>query len=207
MSTPETGATVDAHEGEKKGASKLVLMLALVGGLAVGGAGGAFALGPMVAHKLVPAAGADSAHAEEESDEEAKEGEEGAAAAKPVHVIDNLVLNPAESGGQRFLLLTIAFELRDATALEEMKVRDAELRDAVLQSVGAKSVDYLADMGKRDSLKAELKAVAGNLFADAARDPKNDPKKDTKKDTKKGAKKGAGKPVVRRIYFPQFVIQ
>ena len=113
------------------------------------------------------------------------------------------MLNPAESGGQRFLLLTIAFELRDAAALEEMKARDAELRDAVLQSVGAKSVDYLADMGKRDSLKTELKAVAGKLFADAARDPKKDPNKDPKE----GVKKGAGKPVVRRIYFPQFVIQ
>jgi flagellar FliL protein len=182
MSTPETDAPADAPEG-KKGGSKLVLMLALVGGLAVGGAGGAFALGPMVAHQLVPAAGADSAHAEEEPEEEAKEGEGGAAAAKPVHVIDNLVLNPAESGGQRFLLLTIAFELKDAAALEEMKARDAELRDAVLQSVGARSVEYLADMAKRDSLKAELRGVAGKLFPDAR------------------------KPVVRRIYFPQFVIQ
>jgi flagellar FliL protein len=98
-------------------------------------------------------------------------------------VIDNLVLNPAESGGQRFLLLTIAFELKDAAALEEMKARDAELRDAVLQSVGAKSVEYLADMARRDSLKAELRGVAGKLFPDAR------------------------KPVVRRIYFPQFVIQ
>ncbi|MDF1505255.1 flagellar basal body-associated FliL family protein [Roseisolibacter sp. H3M3-2] len=183
MSNPETAAPADAPEGGKKGASKLVLILALVGGLAAGGAGGAFALGPMVAKKVAPSAAADSAHAEEEpEEEEAKEGE-GAAAAKPVHTIDNLVLNPAESGGQRFLLLTIAFELKDAAALEELKARDAELRDAVLQSVGAKSVDYLSDMTKRDSIRAELKTVAGKFFPDAK------------------------KPVVRRIYFPQFVIQ
>lgn len=204
MSNPAPDAAAES-EAPKSGPSALIMILALVGGLAVGGAGGAFALGPMVADKVVPSAGASAKHAKadahgEEGDEEAAADEEEgdgeeeeapaedhgkggeAAAAKPVHTIENLVLNPAESGGQRFLLLSIAFELKDAAALEQMKARDAELRDAVLQSVGAKSVEFLADMAQRDSLKSELKTVAGKLFPE---------------------KKG----VIRRIYFPQFVIQ
>lgn len=180
---PEVPAADDASPA--RGASKLMLILAVVGGLAAGAAGGAFAVGPLVAQKLVPHAAtpADSARSAEAGEEEhGEEGKEGEGAAKPVHTIDNLVLNPAESGGQRFLLLTIAFELKDAATLDALKARDAELRDAVLQSVGAKSVEFLADMAHRDSLKTELKAVAGKLFPD---------------------KKG----VIRRIYFPQFVIQ
>jgi len=183
---PEVPAADEASPG--KGASKLMLILAVVGGIAAGAAAGAFAVGPLVAQKLVPhvASAADSAGAHGEEEEAAEgehgEGKEGESAAKPVHTIDNLVLNPAESGGQRFLLLTIAFELKDAATLDAMKARDAELRDVVLQSIGAKSVEYLADMAQRDSLKSELKTVAGKLFPD---------------------KKG----VIRRIYFPQFVIQ
>ncbi len=181
---PETSAADEASPA--KGASKLTLILAVVGGIAAGAAAGAFAVGPLVAQKLVPhaaaaAAAADSAKAAE-GEEHGEEGKEGEGAAKPVHTIDNLVLNPAQSGGQRFLLLTIAFELKDAATLDAMKARDAELRDAVLQSVGAKSVEFLADMAQRDSLKSELKTVAGKLFPE---------------------KKG----VIRRIYFPQFVIQ
>ena len=180
---PEVPAADEASPA--KGASKLMLILAVVGGIAAGAAAGAFAVGPLVAQKLVPhAAGADSAKVAEgeEGEGEHGEGKEGEGAAKPVHTIDNLVLNPAESGGQRFLLLTIAFELKDAATLDALKARDAELRDVVLQSIGAKSVEFLADMAHRDSLKNELKTVAGKLFPD---------------------KKGA----VRRIYFPQFVIQ
>jgi flagellar FliL protein len=179
---PETPA---ADQAPPARASKLFVILAIVGGIAAGGAAGAFAVGPLVAQKLAPAAaGADSAkHAAdgEHEEDEAKDGE-GEAAAKPVHTIDNLVLNPAESGGQRFLLLTIAFELKDAASLEVLKARDAELRDAILQSVGAKSVEVLTDVTQRDSLKSELRDVAGKFF----------PEK---------------KNVVRRIYFPQFVIQ
>jgi flagellar FliL protein len=92
------------------------------------------------------------------------------------------VLNPAQSGGTRFLLLTVAFELKDEATLEELKTRDAELRDAVLVTVGAKSVEFLSDMAVRDTLKNELRGVTAKLF----------PKK---------------KNVIRRIYFPQFVIQ
>ncbi len=90
------------------------------------------------------------------------------------------MLNPAESGGTRFLLLTISFELKNAELAETMKARDAELRDAVLASLGGKSVEQLAEMSAREALKEELRDVAARLFRAGA---------------------------VKRVYFPQFVIQ
>jgi flagellar FliL protein len=181
-------------DGEKKRSlpAFVPVVLAVVVGIAAGGAGGAFFVGPLLAEGIAPKTAATAAPAgdhggegaeEGEEEQPAAEGKEGeGAAAKPVYTIDNLVLNPAQSGGTRFLLLTIAFELKDDATLEEMKTRDAELRDAVLVTVGAKSVEYLSDMAVRDTLKGELKSVAGKLF----------PKK---------------KNAIHRIYFPQFVIQ
>ena len=197
MSASPASDQPSTEEGKKRRLPAFVpVVLAIVAGIAVGGGAGAFFVGPALAEGIAPASAmtaarerGDGADDEDGTDDEgAGEGERGdkdgaeGATAKPVYTIDNLVLNPAQSGGTRFLLLTLAFELKDDATLEEMKTRDAELRDAVLVTVGAKSVEYLSDMAVRDSLKNELRTVAGQLF----------PKK---------------KNAIRRIYFPQFVIQ
>ena len=196
---PASPAPVDsAPSGIKK---LLPTIIALVAGLAVGGGAGAFVVGPAMASGISPAGAAAPratkvAHAEEEGgheeeaaadeeggeegEEDAGEGAEKAGAEKPVYTIDNLVLNPAESGGTRFLLLSVSFETKNASVLEQMKTRDAELRDAVLVTLGGRTVEQLADMARRDSIKVDLTKAASKLF-----------------------KKGA----VKRIYFPQFVIQ
>lgn len=170
----------------------LVLMAAaVVVGLAVGAAAGTFAVGPALASGIAPAAHAkvgaadDSTAADEEGGDEEpakeKSGKEGEAAPQSVYVIDNLVLNPAGSGGTRFLLLTVAFEMSKPDLVEEMKTRDSEVRDAVLNALGSRTVDQLADVSLRESMKEDLRAALGPLF-----------------------KK---KKAVKRIYFPQFVIQ
>jgi flagellar FliL protein len=213
MSAPsDTAPSSDAPAAAPGGRSvPLPLLLAILVGLAAGAGTGFFAVGPALASGIAPAVAAhskkakapkpagehgeaaaddeeghDEAAADEEEGEEEEEGKsgghggkEGAAAGAPVYTLDNLVLNPAESGGTRFLLLTISFELKNAELAETMKARDAELRDAVLVTVGNKTVEQLSDVAARDSLKVELRAAAAKLF-----------------------KKG-----VKRVYFPQFVIQ
>lgn len=205
---PAAPAAPDAASAEAPPARKppLPTILAVVAGLALGGGAGAFAVGPAMAKGIAPAVAANRSKAPAHGDEaaegehgDAEQGEDGEEAAgdeeeegggehgakgkeagAPVYTLDNLVLNPAQSGGQRFLLLTIAFELKDQATLDAMKARDAELRDVVLATAGAHTVEQLAEVAGRDSLKGELRAAAGKLFK---------------------AKK------VRRVYFPQFVIQ
>jgi flagellar FliL protein len=173
MSAEEQAPPVE--ESPSKIKKHLALALALVLGLGAGGASGTFVVGPALANVVVPGAKqskkADGEHAKP-SDEKA--------APKQVYTLDNLVLNPAESGGTRFLLLSIAFETADAALLEDLKTHDAELRDAVLVTLGSKTVEQLADMRARDGFKTELSSAALKLFK----------------------KKGA-----LRVYFPQFVIQ
>ncbi|HNV73881.1 MAG TPA: flagellar basal body-associated FliL family protein [Gemmatimonadaceae bacterium] len=188
---PAEGGEAPAKAGPKG----VVLIGALVGTLLIGGAAGLFAVGPMLAKKsgyVVSAAGADSAAADgghgdaaaAEGDAgghgEAAAGGEGGAAAN-LHLVDNLVLNPAGSGGARFLMLAAALEFSDAAMVEETKARDAEVRDIVLRVMGARTVEELSEMSNREAIKKELADSLGTLF-----------------------KK---KKAIRRIYFPQFVIQ
>lgn len=152
----------------------MVLIGMIVAGLAVGGGAGGFVAGPMLAQKMGAAPAADTAAAHEE--EAPAEGAEA-----PVHQLDNLVLNPAGSGGTRFLLVSVALRAPDALVVEEMKSHDAEMRDVVLRVFGTKPVEELSDITKREQFKSEIRTALEPLFK----------------------KKNA----VREVFFPQFVIQ
>lgn len=187
MSTPENSAAPAGAESEAaptgmKAKLPLIAMVAI--GLAIGGGTGAAFVGPMFAKK--PAASAEEAHGtdgETAPAEAGGHGEPAAAAAGPsetVHVLENLVLNPAGSGGSRFLLLSVAMEGGSAAATTEMTARDAELRDIILTTLGSKTVDQLTDIAVRDSIKTELVKVISARF---------------------------GKGAVKRLFFPTFVVQ
>ncbi len=172
-----------APEGEEgapaaKG-KRLPLVIALTIGLTIGARAGSLVVGPLVAE--------GDAAGECSCEEEGGHGEEGGAVdshgnpiAKPTYNVENLVLNPAGSGGTRYLVLSVSFSVKDSTTVTKMKDRDAELRDILLKVLGAKSVPQLSDMAARPALKAEVRAQAGRLF---------------------------GEKTITDVFFPQFVIQ
>ena len=181
---------------------KKFLPIALIGivGAVIGGGMGTFLVGPTLASKPAHAAeqthGEDDEHGAEGDEAEHGEGEEyddadsssshgekgghGEGGSGEMYVIDNIVLNPAGSGGTRFLMLSLALELKAADAAAKLQSREPEVRDVVLRVLGSKTVEELADMAARDSLKSELRTEIGSLV---------------------------GKRSVRRVYLPQFVIQ
>jgi flagellar FliL protein len=97
-----------------------------------------------------------------------------------VHALDNLVLNPAGSSGTRFLMVTAAFELKDAGTEQIMKDHEAEVRDLILALLGKKTVEELTDPARRDAIKKQVLDAVMPVF------PKN---------------------TVLKVFFPQFVIQ
>jgi flagellar FliL protein len=158
----------------------MLVIASLVGGLVVGGLGGSFALGPMLATKIAAPKTAETATTEEK--EEKGDGEHGEKkAGATVQMMENLVLNPSGSNGTRFLMAAVAAEVKDEKVKEEMAGRDAELRDAALRILGVRTVEQLADVTLREALKKEL---VDSLNA-----------------------RLASKTAIKRIYFPQFVIQ
>ena len=157
----------------------------VVAGLTLGGLIGVLALGPRLASSSAPAAKlaenvAGPADTPRSAAALADAPPTPADGPPPMYQIDNLVLNPAGSGGAHFLLMSVAFETRDPAAVETMKSRDAELRDAILRLFGSKTSEQVAEASSRDELRAEVLAAVDAMF---------------------------GRGVVRKVYFPQFVIQ
>jgi flagellar FliL protein len=148
----------------KAGKKKLIIMA--VAGLLAGAAAGLFGVGPILAKKKAATP--------------APKHEEAAPAAPITHEFQNIVLNPAGSNGQRFLMVSAAFELKDGGVEQLMKDREAEVRDRLLALLGQKEIDVLTDYTQRDSIKKEVLDAISPLFP-----------------------KGG----VLKVFFPQFVIQ
>jgi len=147
----------------KSGGGRSVLLLAIAGVLA-GSAAGVFGVGPLLAKRKL-------SHAAPKVEEPRS---------FVTHALENLVLNPAGSGGTRFLMVTATFELKDGATEQLMKDHEAEIRDRVLSLLGRKTVDELTATADREEIKKQVLAVVTPLFP-----------------------KGS----VLKVFFPQFVIQ
>lgn len=173
MAEEETTPESETEAPPAKKSGKLLLVGGLAAGVTLGSTMGFLVLGPKLAPS--PAHAAAKSAAARDSAERAKRAEPS-----PIYQMDNLVLNPAGSGGTRFLLLSVALEVKDAATAEELKGHDAEMRDAILRLFGAKTVDQVAEASAREALRSEVNAALSKLLPAGA---------------------------IRRVYFPQFVIQ
>ena len=161
----DDAGTSSTPPASKLGGKRGVLIMAFAG-IAAGAAAGLFGVGPVLAKRRSAVVEKPKAAA--------------MADASVVHAIENLVLNPAGSGGTRFLMVTATFELRDGSVEQQMKDHDAEVRDHILALLGKKTVEELSDITLRDTMKQEILTGVSELFP-----------------------KGA----VRKVFFSQFVIQ
>jgi flagellar protein FliL len=157
----------EAASAAPAGAKKTVIMMATAG-ILVGASVGLFVVGPMVAAKKPPAAAA------------AAKKKNQPTTASINYSIENLVLNPAGTGGARFLMVHAVFQLKDGGVEQSMKDHEPEVRDRILDILGKKGVEELGDITKRDAIKKEVLDGVAPLF---------------------------GKDAILKLFFPQFVIQ
>lgn len=187
---PETQDEGIEEEAPKGGRLKSILMILV--GLGIGTGAGLFFVGPQFfggpseASAEATQEGEEAEAGAEEAGDDAygesgdSDSEGGDEASGSIHTIANLVVNPAGSNGNRFLLVDLALGLSSPDAITELETRDAELRDELLHLFGSKTVAALADVTLRDPLKEEIQTLIDRLL-------------------------GSGS--VEDVFFPRFVIQ
>jgi flagellar FliL protein len=147
----------EASAGGKKGLVRLLMtVVPLVLLPAAGGAYLAYSQFPMLAE----AAASIGIHVGlvEEADED-----------KPIEygqftMLNDVMLNPAGSGGKRFLVVSLGLETKTGDVIAELEQKDIVVRDAVLRLLSGYTAEELSSIELRSRLKDEILAELNRVL-------------------------------------------
>lgn len=94
--------------------------------------------------------------------------------------IGDLVVNPAGTEGQRYLLVSIGLEVRSKKDMEAIQQREVVIRDALLNMLARRTIGDLASIDNRNDLKQEMGIMVNQIL---------------------------GRRAVRNLFFTQYVMQ
>lgn len=159
--------------GEERATRGIGVLLGVTATSAIlGAAVGALVIGPRIAQANADRATSPAIHQETETHSELGEGK--------FFELENLVVNPAGSRGERFLMVSVAFEVPDDDTVNQLHEREVQVRDVVSATLESQTMETLTREGARDDLKRQLSEAVVQL---------------------------AGDPEWIRVYIPRFVIQ
>ncbi len=158
----------------------VVIVLALAAGSAVGSL---LVAPPLIKARQVAAASAGKDHGKKKDKKKASGDKKGEAGKSPVYKLDNIIVNPADSQGQRFLMCSVAIESDDPKALDTLREHEVELRDKIVTMFSQRTLESLSAPGARDSLRTALLKIVRPVLGPDAEDTE------------------------LHIYMPQFVVQ
>ncbi len=75
---------------------------------------------------------------------------------KHLYLIEDLIINPANTSGQRLLLSTIGIDLSTANEVIELESKSVVLKDVVISVLASKTLNQLESIAYRDSIRTEL---------------------------------------------------
>lgn len=166
QTTIEVSEEQASEEGGKKGLSKMILFGgAGVGVVIVGVALALFVLKPMMADSDSDEAGDktvqvdDDTHKTEKPKKKHKKrsGGHGEQTGTLVYAVKDIVVNPAGTGGTRFLSVSFGFELGSPELAAEFQNRELVVRDALITILSSKTVAQLTNAKQREIVRYQIK--------------------------------------------------
>lgn len=94
--------------------------------------------------------------------------------------LENMIVNPAESGGGRYLMVNVGFESDDEDVITELENKEVVVRDKVIKMLGEFTAPILADIDRRSFIKDTLRQSVNQVLKEGQ---------------------------VTRLYFTQYVLQ
>lgn len=142
------------------GGSKKIMMFGLVGvgAIVMGVVLAIFVLKPMLSHNL---------------DEEAERDKKPAVTKKkksgiqhdPIfYAVKEIVINPAGTGGTRFLSVSFAFQLDSPEMAAEMESKETILRDVLITILSAKTIAQLTDPKQKEIVRYQIQKRVSDLL-------------------------------------------
>lgn len=161
--------TVAAPAAAKKGSPIMLYAGVGIACIAIGVAVAIFLLKPSAAAPSADAADQsaehDDGHGKKKEKKDKKEKKEeghggghgGGAAESDVFTVKDLVVNPAGTGGSRFLSVSISFQMDDASLVADLQANEPLIRDALITILSSKTVSQLTDAKEKELIRLQIK--------------------------------------------------
>jgi flagellar protein FliL len=78
--------------------------------------------------------------------------------------IPHLIVNPADSEGQRYLLITIGLETFNQRVLQEINEKEIVVKDTVLKVLGLHTLDELSAIERRNITKERIRSAINGVL-------------------------------------------
>ena len=141
-------ATEATTPAKPKGKKMLIIILAVVLLLVVGGGAAAF---------LLMKKGQGDEDGEDATAAETKGGKAAAPKGPPTFLpFDNMVVNLADPGGNRFVQIGITLQVDDFVASDQIKVYMPSLRSAILLILSQRTTEELLQVQGKEQLAADI---------------------------------------------------
>ncbi|HVP07733.1 MAG TPA: flagellar basal body-associated FliL family protein [Candidatus Acidoferrum sp.] len=151
---------------KKKGPNKLILFGGIgLGVVVIGVVLALFVLKPMMSggdsKAGAPAKGA-STHETKKAElppakSKEKKAESGAEGSALVYAIKDIVVNPAGTGGTRFLSVSFGFDVRSKELAAAMEQREPLVRDVLITILSSKTVAELTDPKQKEIMRLQIR--------------------------------------------------
>ncbi len=89
---------------------------------------------------------------------------EGSNTSDKIYVVKDLIINPAGTNGNRYLLVSVGLETSNQAAFQELSQKDLQLRDVLNTVFTSKSLIELIDVSKRENLRNEIAKRSSELL-------------------------------------------
>jgi flagellar FliL protein len=79
-------------------------------------------------------------------------------------MVDDIIVNPAGTGGTRFLSTSVGFEISSKEAGELFEQRRPMIRDALIMILGSKTIEELSDPKEKEITRFQIKKRVEQLL-------------------------------------------
>ncbi|MAT57530.1 MAG: flagellar basal body protein FliL [Ignavibacteriae bacterium] len=102
----------------------------------------------------------------EESPEETEETKklDSVEVGKHILNVDDMIVNPAGTKGQRIMLVSMGFDLASEEELKTLESKNVILKDLIISTLSKKTLAELSNYSFRDTLKIELSSNVSSMF-------------------------------------------
>ena len=183
MANDEEKSTVEASEdaatadgASAKGGKKKLIMLGGIGlaAVVIGIVVALFVVKPMLSGsssdatdgeytEQTEASGESSGHKAPKPKKKPKKSHDGDSQAL-IYAIKDIVVNPAGTGGSRFLSVSFGFELNSPDLEKEFAAKEPVVRDALITILSSKTVAQLTDAKQKEIVRYQIRKRVSKLM-------------------------------------------